>query len=48
MRAIVLGAAGAVCRETKRDLAPRGAFEEVVAADSRGHALCKLQGELPP
>ena len=47
MRAIVLGAAGAVCRETTRDLAIRGTFEEVVAADSREQALRSLQGELP-
>src|SRR3972149_2820611 len=47
MRAIVLGAAGAVCRETTRDLATRGKFEEVVAADSREEALRQLQDELP-
>jgi saccharopine dehydrogenase (NAD+, L-lysine-forming) len=47
MRAIVLGAAGAVCRETTRDLAARGAFEEVLAADSREPALRELQQQLP-
>jgi saccharopine dehydrogenase-like NADP-dependent oxidoreductase len=47
MRAIVLGAAGAVCREATRDLATRGAFEQVVAADTRQAALRDLQAELP-
>jgi saccharopine dehydrogenase (NAD+, L-lysine-forming) len=47
MRAIVLGAAGAVCRETTRDLATRGSFDELVAADSRQAALGELQEQLP-
>ncbi len=33
MRALVLGGAGAVCRETTRDLAAYSAFDEIVVAD---------------
>lgn len=33
MRALVLGGAGAVCRETTRDLAAYSAFDEIIVAD---------------
>lgn len=33
MRALVLGGAGAVCKETTRDLAEYSDFEEIVVAD---------------
>ncbi len=42
MRALVLGAAGAVCKETTRDLAAFSDFEEIVVADYNLKAISKL------
>ncbi len=42
MRAIVLGGAGAVCRETTRDLAAYSNFEQIVVADANQVALERL------
>lgn len=42
MRALVLGGAGAVCRETTRDLAQFSAFEEIVIADANQEAVSGL------
>jgi lysine 6-dehydrogenase len=42
MRALVLGGAGAVCRETTRDLAIYSQFEEIVVADYDLPAVEKL------
>lgn len=42
MRALVLGGAGAVCRETTRDLAAYSNFEQVVVADANQVAVERL------
>jgi saccharopine dehydrogenase-like NADP-dependent oxidoreductase len=42
MRALVLGGAGAVCKETTRDLATYSNFEEIVIGDSRLDAVQRL------
>lgn len=42
MRALVLGGAGAVCKETTRDLAQFSDFEEIVVADYNHEAASKL------
>lgn len=42
MRAIVLGGAGAVCKETTRDLAKYSKFDEIVVADYNLSAVEKL------
>jgi len=39
VRALVLGGAGAVCKETTRDLARHSSFEEIVVADSNRQAV---------
>ena len=39
MRALVLGGAGAVCKETTRDLAEYSSFEEIVIGDSNLGAI---------
>ena len=41
MRALVLGGAGAVCKETTRDLAQYSDFEEIVVADYNMEAATK-------
>jgi saccharopine dehydrogenase-like NADP-dependent oxidoreductase len=46
MRALVLGGAGAVCKETTRDLAMTSVFEQIVVADYNELALADLLGEL--
>jgi lysine 6-dehydrogenase len=46
MRALVLGGAGAVCRETTRDLARFSDFEEIVLADYDEAAARALVAEL--
>ncbi|MCO6452621.1 MAG: saccharopine dehydrogenase NADP-binding domain-containing protein [Caldilineales bacterium] len=46
MRALVLGAAGAVCRETTRDLAAFSSFDEIVLADYNQKALTALVQEI--
>jgi len=46
MRALVLGGAGAVCKETTRDLAATSDFEEIVVADGNLEAVTKLIGEI--
>jgi saccharopine dehydrogenase-like NADP-dependent oxidoreductase len=46
MRAIVLGGAGAVCKETTRDLAAYSAFEEIVVADYNLEAAERLIAEI--
>ncbi len=46
MRALVLGAAGAVCRETTRDLSATSDFEEIVLADANLEALERLAADL--
>src|SRR3990170_5082120 len=46
MRALVLGAAGAICREASRDLAKYSAFDEIVLADGDLSAAQSLQAEL--
>jgi len=48
MRALVLGGAGAVCKETTRDLAQHSDFKEIVVADynlSAAQALVKELGD---
>jgi len=42
MRALVLGAAGAVCKETTRDLAATSDFDEIVVADYNLDAVTQL------
>jgi saccharopine dehydrogenase-like NADP-dependent oxidoreductase len=42
MRALVLGGAGAVCRETTRDLAAYSQFDEIVVADTNLEAVESL------
>lgn len=42
MRVLVLGGAGAVCKETTRDLAKYSSFEEIVVADANVPAVEKL------
>ena len=46
MRALVLGGAGAVCRETTRDLADYSDFEEIVVADRNVAAAAALVREV--
>lgn len=46
MRALVLGGAGAVCKETTRDLAEYSDFEEIVVADYNVEAAEALVGEI--
>ena len=46
MRALVLGGAGAVCKETTRDLAQYSDFEEIVVADYSVAAAQALVEEL--
>lgn len=46
LRALVLGGAGAVCKETTRDLARHSAFEEIVVADANLEAVVQLIGEI--
>lgn len=46
MRALVLGGAGAVCKETTRDLARTSAFEEIVVADGNLSAVDRLLEEI--
>lgn len=46
MRALVLGGAGAVCKETTRDLARYSKFEEIVVADANDRAAEALLAEI--
>jgi len=46
MRALVLGGAGAVCKETTRDLAEYSDFEEIVVADYNVEAAERLVEEI--
>lgn len=46
MRALVLGGAGAVCKETTRDLARYSSFEEIVVADADTEAVNLLLDSL--
>lgn len=46
MRALVLGGAGAVCKETTRDLAEYSNFDEIVVADFNLPAVTSLVDEL--
>lgn len=46
MRALVLGGAGAVCKETTRDLAKYSDFDEIVVADHNLPAVERLLGEI--
>lgn len=46
MKALVLGGAGAVCKETTRDLAEFSSFEEIVVADYDLAAAEKLVAEI--
>ena len=46
MRALVLGGAGAVCKETTRDLALTSDFEEIVIADANPAAVDRLLAEI--
>jgi lysine 6-dehydrogenase len=46
VRAIVLGGAGAVCKETTRDLAQYSSFEEIVVADANLEAVERLLREI--
>ena len=46
MKALVLGGAGAVCRETTRDLAETSDFDEIVVADFNLDAANKLIEEI--
>jgi lysine 6-dehydrogenase len=46
MRALVLGGAGAVCKETTRDLAMYSTFDEIVVADGNLSALTALLKEI--
>jgi len=45
MRALVLGGAGAVCKETTRDLAAHSTFDEIVVADGNVPAVESLIAE---
>ncbi|GAI18611.1 unnamed protein product, partial [marine sediment metagenome] len=42
MRALVLGGAGAVCKETTRDLAEYSDYDEIVVADFNLEAATSL------
>lgn len=46
MRALVLGGAGAVCKETTRDLAEYSDFDEIVVADYNLEAVTALVNEI--
>jgi lysine 6-dehydrogenase len=46
MKALVLGGAGAVCKETTRDLAATSDFDEIVVADYNLKAVTKLVEEI--
>lgn len=46
MRALVLGGAGAVCRETTRDLARTSDFDEILVADANLEAARELVSEI--
>ncbi len=46
MRALVLGGAGAVCKETTRDLAEYSDFDEIVVADYNLPAVTRLVDEI--
>src|SRR3989304_10571279 len=46
MRALVLGGAGAVCKETTRDLALTSDFEESAVADANPAAVERLLEEI--
>ncbi len=46
MRALVLGGAGAVCKETTRDLAAYSDFDEIVVADYNLEAVTALVNEI--
>ncbi len=46
MRALVLGGAGAVCKETTRDLAAYSTFDEIVVADGNLAAVTALLDEI--
>ncbi len=46
MRALVLGGAGAVCKETTRDLARYSKFDEIVVADGNDQATKALVAEI--
>lgn len=46
MRALVLGGAGAVCKETTKDLAKYSTFEEIVVADYNVEAVKSLLNEI--
>jgi lysine 6-dehydrogenase len=46
MRVLVLGGAGAVCKETTRDLATYSSFEEIVVADANLAAVETLIGSI--
>ena len=42
MRALILGGAGAVCKETTRDLAQYSSYDEIVVADFNLQAATDL------
>ena len=42
MRALVLGGAGAVCKETTRDLAEFSKYDEIVVADNNLEAATSV------
>jgi len=46
MRALVLGGAGAVCKEATRDLALTSDFEEIIVADGNPAAVEGLLAEI--
>ena len=46
MRVLVLGGAGAVCKETTRDLAEYSDFEEIVVADYNLDAAISLIADI--
>jgi lysine 6-dehydrogenase len=46
MRALVLGGAGAVCKETTRDLAEYSDFDEIIVADYNLSAVTSLVNEI--
>lgn len=46
MRALVLGGAGAVCREATRDLAATSSFDQIVVADYNQEAVDQLLDEI--
>ncbi len=46
MRALILGGAGAVCKEATRDLALTSDFEEIAVADANAAAVERLLGEI--